>query len=973
MKSLRLTAFVFSLVVLTGAVAVAETDKVEEALAEVRDVKADLFSRQSSVLGTLPGPAEMAAHQLRCRSIPKPKAGVPREIQFDEATKKRAAGLDPMEQRKAAGRLQQTVLPLGITGAYVTEAQNRVELLVVQVLNDAPATGVLQVDDIIIGANGRLIEDKEDPRPEMGHALVESQSPELRAFLNDYIAKAEKAPSTPADHLKYAKDMLAAHDRLEKHAAATLAIIKKNIDDGMIPLAKTQLDMLAKMLGEERPQAAELRKLAAESKTPAVKRQPPKLLLDGGAIATLGLAGGGIRDGFAHSPQYIARTNQRGFQGMKPEQIAGYLAHFSGGAADGASLALAERGEEVVPLLKQLLGDKHHGIRAGALATLTKIYRSDDHEYKTEVPKEQAEIIKLVRPLIEDPSPLVRAEASGLIQSMKVLNDDVFEVLLVAANQEGNNIVNIARHGIKDPAMRTRLSMALMDTENRCRSKAPDRYGAIFIPATAHLDLCEPYLQTAIDTLNNPEVLNTYGFFSNVPPHGALLMLDRYARNPLVLKHLPDILRFSTRKQTSPHDFFWYPCVEYAHRIVMGIGPKALPVVDAFIKSEAAHFKQIEAGQVERPVWWKETTPEYFTNWRRQMEDTGQLVRALAGEKPPEEVIATMCKVYLANRGFGTWERQQIRDHVSDLGVDVVPVLRRTVAAQASSLRTEFDKQIAAKQAQAEADPKKKGALDREIKQVEAQKTNLDERAEELTELASRMEIFAKDQATQADVKALCRFYVKEAWGVGHAWEVESKACYIRGLYDKQLALTRDTLQRWGKPAVPTIRAFLEDDKPALAKALTELDEYEAHWKKQWSRAAMWPLNQIPMRREDLPGVRAELADLATLIDCAGRDDLSKEQIGTLCRIYTRRGWTSQMAVIEAMLKRNRAAAVPVIQEHLRSEKTALSAAEARIKGLMVNTVRQRVVLHYDRARTAEANLRQGIEGLQTIARTISD
>jgi len=70
-----------------------------------------------------------------------------------------------------------TVLPLGITGAYVTEAQNRVELLVIHVLDDAPATGVLQVDDIIIGANGRLFEDTEDPRPEMGHALVESQSP----------------------------------------------------------------------------------------------------------------------------------------------------------------------------------------------------------------------------------------------------------------------------------------------------------------------------------------------------------------------------------------------------------------------------------------------------------------------------------------------------------------------------------------------------------------------------------------------------------------------------------------------------------------------------------------------------------------------------------------------------------------------------------------------------------------------------
>ena len=71
------------------------------------------------------------------------------------------------------------------------------------------------------------------------------------------------------------------------------------------------------------------------------------------------------------------------------------------------------------------------------------------------------------------------------------------------------------------------------------------------------------------------------------------------------------------------------------------------------------------------------------------------------------------------------------------------------------------------------------------------------------------------------------------------------------------------------------------------------------------------------------------------------------------------------------MLKRSRAAAVPVIQEHLRSEKTALSAAEAKVKGLMVNSVRQRVTLHYDRARVVEANLRQGIDGLQSIVRTV--
>jgi len=106
---------------LAAIASAAETDAAERALSEVRNVKADLLSRQSSVLGTLPGPTQTAAHQMRCRPIPQPKAGVSREIRFDTSTRRRAAELDPVALRKAKGRMGMRVLPLGITGAYVTE------------------------------------------------------------------------------------------------------------------------------------------------------------------------------------------------------------------------------------------------------------------------------------------------------------------------------------------------------------------------------------------------------------------------------------------------------------------------------------------------------------------------------------------------------------------------------------------------------------------------------------------------------------------------------------------------------------------------------------------------------------------------------------------------------------------------------------------------------------------------------------
>ena len=92
-----------------------------------------------------------------------------------------------------------TILPVGITGAYVVEAMGRDELLVVHVLPDSPAAGVLKIDDIIIGANGRLFVDPEDPRPEMGNALCESQSPELGGILTLQIVRDHKPMNVKMD------------------------------------------------------------------------------------------------------------------------------------------------------------------------------------------------------------------------------------------------------------------------------------------------------------------------------------------------------------------------------------------------------------------------------------------------------------------------------------------------------------------------------------------------------------------------------------------------------------------------------------------------------------------------------------------------------------------------------------------------------------------------------------------------------
>ncbi len=1331
MRITRTSVFTLAncLALLLGGIAVAAVpDKVEEAFREVRHVKMDLHSRRSSILGALPGPAEMAAHQMRCRPAPQPKAGVSRDIQFDAATKERAAKLKPLAMRKAKGRMGKRVLPMGITGAYVSEFLKRKELLVVHVLDDSPAAGVLQLDDIIIGANGRLLEDPEDPRPEMGNALAESQSPQLggiltlhvvrdrkplnltvnlgstlsysdtwpmncqktrqirraaldyvmksypwdrrdfwtptfllasgddaalelarrhlcanlkdeypkgrggrtwsqsydlinlceyylltgdssvlpaiqyhaeclawaqyrsgswshgggglsvpapgcvdggygeincaglgafvglclarqcgvepydhtlpksirffgkfcgtnfpyglgnpgmrggrmdngmnsmaaiafhllgeremarrwartvcymwmgrerghaeaifsaawgpvgaalapeeefhaymnhmrwayemgrsrdggltfmrggrwthpnmtaamglflylperrlqilggdsvfaqrppkglekaalyyrtkewsklRKFLNGYIEEAGKARPAPEAHLRYARKLLAAHDRMERHAAATLKIVAGSIDDGRHATAQTQLDLLARMLGEERTEAARLRKQLGDGKLKDPRTGKAKPLVDENEIVkSLKLAKGGVDNGFAHGPAYIAQTNKQGFEGMAPKQIAGFLSHCSGSVVGGAVLALSEQGEKVVPLLKRLLADQHPGIRAGALATLARMYQSDSKEYRTEVPPELHEIIKLAQPLTRDRSPWVRNAATGLMLSLKVINDDICQVLREMARLEGTKIDHAVRYGIKDPALRTELSMELINTANRSKSKVPSNYKPLNWAARAHLDLCEPYLQTAVDTLNNPEVLTLYGFFSQGPPNNSLRILFTYHDNPLVLKHLPDVLRFAARKREK-FNHHWAPCVDYPHRIVVKLGPKALPIAEAFCKSERGLYKRIRSGQEEQPVWWKEDSVEFLESWCKDMQVTSELVKCLSGKKPPEQALPSLCRIYLSNRPWGTWERQQIRDHFTRPGVEALPSLRQAVAVQDSSPKAKLDKQVAAKRAEVEA----AGHRHEKAKRQKELDALLDaaRRFTELAELASLIEAISARRPSEADVQTLCRFYVKRPWGKEYPF-VSADSSYMRQFDEHQLTLIRDTLQQWGKAALPALRTFLQKDSEGLARALEQLETDRKYWEQQRARLRGLPLARIAREREDIQAIRAELKDIAVLIECALGDRLSQEQIGRLCRVYTRRSWPRQNQLISGLLKRSGTNAARIIREHIAQEKQALPEIRSIIELAVPKVSSTPTKWRYDRAIALDRSIRGGIRGLGALVRDL--
>jgi len=764
------------------------------------------------------------------------------------------------------------------------------------------------------------------------------------------------ALDTPAG---YARGLLDAYERLDAHARATLGIVEKSMADGRMKTAALQLDLLAKMMGGDSPETAKLREQLGDDpgKAKETPQKKPDPLIDRAAITKeLGLAKGGIRDGWAHAYDYISEINRRGFDGMAPEKIAPFLGHFNGGVAGGAAKALAARGDAVMPLLKRLLTDTHPGVRAGAVETLKLMYAAGIESYRSEVPDDLVGVIRLVRPLLDDESRLVRSAVSSLVVDLKVLNDIMYEMMGQLALQ-GANVGAYVRHGVKDPVVRTRLAMAIVDGNNRRGVKSPGSYIPMICVTSAHEEQCEPYIQTAVDTILNPEVQIMYGFFSNHPEDAALHIFSRYVEHPLVLENLPAIMRISFRR--GGNNVFWDVHKEFPHRIAIQLGPKSLPIIEAFWRDMTARVTRIAAGEEDQPHWWQPTLQDRLDSDRAEWADTAGLIRCLHGDVSDADALAGMVAHCFKDRWWAAWERARIWDNLVERGPGAVPALKRlakeTHARAVAAIGTGGAEPGGDRKAQQKAE--EKAAADRKA---------LDTRLAELEQLASLIEnLHAKDPSAR-HVQALCAFYLRRPYGAWYPYIKEGDVSYMRPLHATQDAQVRDTLMHWGRAALPVIRRHLAEDREVLAGLQRKLDEEEAFWKPQWSRKSGGPLRRIANEREELVRMRDELRDLADLVDLTSREDkLDAAQLDTLCGIYTRYDWPVQRALVLAALKRQPASFSDAVGRHARDVEVVLAEAEKRVAELMGNTVNDLVKVNYNHAKGLAASIRSGLAELQ--------
>ncbi len=145
--------------------------EVKEALATVRNTQAAVFDVfESSTLGKTATPAEFAATQRDWRAFysqpPAPLSKADRD-----------ALAATFGKVSLFGRPRAGTFPLGILGAEVIDMEGRPDLTVTAVTSDTPAAaGKLAVDDVIVGVNGRVFPEWEDPRVPLGYAIAAAQT-----------------------------------------------------------------------------------------------------------------------------------------------------------------------------------------------------------------------------------------------------------------------------------------------------------------------------------------------------------------------------------------------------------------------------------------------------------------------------------------------------------------------------------------------------------------------------------------------------------------------------------------------------------------------------------------------------------------------------------------------------------------------------------------------------------------------------
>ena len=164
-------------------------EELQRELQAVRAMHPGYFHNpQSSVLGKLVGPAELAATRVDFRKLYE---GRPARA-LSEEEKARVLKQYGHVTLFFSTRSACETFRLGITGAQLREMSGQGVPTVAAVDQGSAADGVLAPGDVIVGAYGRLFPEDDDPRIPIGYALADAQTAPRKGILLLDVARQGK-------------------------------------------------------------------------------------------------------------------------------------------------------------------------------------------------------------------------------------------------------------------------------------------------------------------------------------------------------------------------------------------------------------------------------------------------------------------------------------------------------------------------------------------------------------------------------------------------------------------------------------------------------------------------------------------------------------------------------------------------------------------------------------------------------------
>lgn len=296
-------------------------------------------------------------------------------------------------------------------------------------------------------------------------------------------------------------------------------------------------------------------------------------------------------NGFAHSPEYIEQVNRDSFQGLKPEEIARYLAHFSGGVSGGAVRALAAGGEKNLPLIQKLLKDTNPWIRGGAVRVLTAMYAPPKSKKGDDMAPEMTPQLEaataLIKTMLDDPHRDVQASVGAFFSRARVENEFVHKVLIAQAADVDPGIrgrtASAIRHWIKDPHTRVRVGMEVLARPAGVSPHSLSKSSAYLLE---HKDLARPAIPVIVRYLND-KAHTVRGFFTNGPYQRGLALIEHHFDDEL--EKTPGLVQAVCRSVVRiPYSNYagWMDARRRAIAIIERFRPASAPAVRAAAAEE---------------------------------------------------------------------------------------------------------------------------------------------------------------------------------------------------------------------------------------------------------------------------------------------------------------------------------------------------------------------------------------------------